>query len=72
MLTINIYHIDNIFDDAYPGAFYRRLSSVFDNMGVKLVVRNMAIGNNPCYPYDACIATHLGKDANMKNGFSIA
>jgi hypothetical protein len=25
----------------------------------------MAIGNNPCFPYDACIDTHLGNDLDI-------
>lgn len=34
-------------------------------MGLELVVRNQAIGNNPCFPYDACVATHMGKDLDI-------
>lgn len=29
------------------------------------VVRNHALGNNPCYAYDACIASHLGDDLDI-------
>jgi len=29
------------------------------------IVRNHAIGNNPCFPYDACITTHLGDDVDI-------
>jgi hypothetical protein len=32
---------------------------------VPFVVRNHALGNNPCYAYDACIATHLGEDLDI-------
>ena len=28
-------------------------------------VRNGAIGNNPCFPYDACVATHMGTDIDI-------
>ena len=23
------------------------------------------LGNNPCYPYDACVATHMGDDVDV-------
>ena len=32
---------------------------------MNFTVRNHALGNNPCYPYDACVATHLGSDLDM-------
>ena len=28
-------------------------------------VRNHALGNNPCYPYDACMSTHMGSDLDV-------
>jgi hypothetical protein len=45
--------------------FERTLAPVFAALQVSFVVRNHALGNNPCYPYDACIATHLGEDLDI-------
>lgn len=44
----------------------RRISSVFkDLFNITVVTRNHALGNNPCYPYDACVATHVGEDVDF-------
>jgi hypothetical protein len=45
--------------------FEQTLAPVFAALQVPFVVRNHALGNNPCYPYDACIATHLGEDLDI-------
>lgn len=56
---------DNYFDESFPQVFERTLTPVFAALGVPFVVRNHALGNNPCYPYDACVATHLGEDLDL-------
>lgn len=56
---------DNYFHEAFPQIFEDALSPVFHAMQVPFIVRNHALGNNPCYPYDACIATHLGEDLDL-------
>jgi len=56
---------DNYFHEAYPKIFEDALQPVFQAMKVPLVVRNHALGNNPCFPYDACTATHLGDDLDV-------
>jgi hypothetical protein len=64
MLVILVV-LDNYFTEAYPQMFYNRMKPVFQSFNIPLVVRNHAIGNNPCYPYDACIATHMGTDLDI-------
>eukprot|EP01039_Chlorochromonas_danica_P006082 gene6082-6698_t len=56
---------DNYFDEAYPSVFAKVMQPVIDAMGYELIVRNHAIGNNPCYAYDACISTHMGDDLDI-------
>jgi hypothetical protein len=56
---------DNYFNESFPQVFERTLAPVFAALQVPFVVRNHALGNNPCYPYDACIATHLGEDLDI-------
>lgn len=50
---------DNFFNEAFPQIFYNNLVGIFKLAGVEMVVRNQALGNNPCYPYDACVETHM-------------
>jgi hypothetical protein len=40
-------------------------SSQSSSSSSSFIVRNHAIGNNPCFPYDACIITHLGDDVDI-------
>jgi hypothetical protein len=56
---------DNFYNESYPEVFRRTLAPVFATMGVPLTVRNQALGNNPCFPYDACVKTHLGEDLDV-------
>jgi hypothetical protein len=63
LLTWN--NADNYFNESFPQVFERKLAPVFAALQVSFVVRNHALGNNPCYPYDACIATHLGEDLDI-------
>lgn len=56
---------DNYFKEAFPQVFHDSMAPIFQAMEVPFVVRNHALGNNPCYPYDACIAAHLGDDLDI-------
>lgn len=38
---------------------------VFKALNVHLMSPSAAIGNNPCFPYDICVNTFCGKDADM-------
>jgi len=56
---------DNFFNESYPMVVERNLVPIFNKLGIHLEVRNVALGNNPCYPYDACISTHAGDDVDL-------
>jgi hypothetical protein len=56
---------DNYFYEAYPQVFHDAMAPVFRALRVNLTTRNHALGNNPCYAYDACIPTHLGDDLDI-------
>lgn len=56
---------DNYFNQSYPFVLERAMQPLFDALSIPLVVRNHALGNNPCYPYNACTETHLGSDADI-------
>lgn len=56
---------DNYHHEAYPQVFYDTLDPLMKLLSITFVVRNRAIGNNPCYPYDECLNTHLGNDLDV-------
>ena len=41
------------------------MSSSFSNLNLKLNVRIVAMGNNPCLPYDTCVSTFCGDDPDI-------
>ena len=53
---------DNHYRQSYPLIVRKRLVSLFAAMGVKLVVHNIAMGANPCSPYDLCYESMGGND----------
>jgi len=56
---------DSYFAEAFPNVFYERMKPIMSLLGINFQVRNHALGNNPCYPYDACLSTHLGDDLDI-------
>lgn len=56
---------DSLFNQSYPLVAETWMRPVFDALGIHLVVRNVAHGNNPCMPYDACVETIAGNDVDM-------
>eukprot|EP01041_Mallomonas_annulata_P000845 gene845-1646_t len=41
------------------------MSPVLKALNVHVDLRNAALGNNPCFPYDACVRTFCGPDADI-------
>ena len=61
-----IENVDNYFYEAYPNVFYETMLPVMNFIGqVDFKVLNHALGNNPCYPYAACLETHFGNDLDI-------
>ena len=56
---------DNYYNESYPSVFERMMAPIFAIAGLRLEVRNGALGNNPCLPYDACVSTHMGRDLDV-------
>lgn len=56
---------DNYLNESYPAIVEKQLKPIFDLLGVQLSVLNAAIGNNPCYPYDMCMESHIPPDVDM-------
>ena len=53
---------DNFYNQSYPATVEKRLGGVFEAMGIKLVVRNIALGANNCIPYQLCYESMGGLD----------
>ena len=51
---------DNYYSQAYPQVFERRMSSVFNALGINLIVHNTAMGANNCRPYAFCYVAQGG------------
>ena len=56
---------DSLFSQAYPSLVDSIMAPVFSALDINLVVRNVALGNNPCMPYDVCVETFAGSDADV-------
>ena len=56
---------DSYFNQSYPVLVGQTMKPVFDALGIQLVSRNVALGNNPCMPYDICVKIFAGLDADI-------
>ena len=56
---------DSFFNQSYPVLVGQTMKPVFDALGIQLVSRNVALGNNPCMPYDICVKIFAGLDADI-------
>jgi hypothetical protein len=56
---------DNYYNQSYPFVFERRMKPVFEALGIKLIVRNIAQGNNNCRPFLNCYESMGGPKADF-------
>jgi hypothetical protein len=56
---------DSAYSNAFPQLLAPRMAEAFKDMRINLISRNVAIGNNPCMPYDACVRAFVGDDADI-------
>lgn len=56
---------DSMFNVSFTEKIGRTMSPAFAPLGIKLISRNSALGNNPCLPYDACVKPFAGADADL-------
>jgi hypothetical protein len=56
---------DSAFRDSFPAVTGQLMAPAFADLNINLVADNVAMGNNPCMPYDACVATFAGLDADI-------
>ena len=63
--SFSLSSLDNFFNQSYPLVFHQELEETFNAAGVKLEVRNYAMGNNPPVPAAFCVANQLGLDIDV-------
>jgi hypothetical protein len=51
---------DHYYNDSFVAIVNDFLKPLFESMNINLIVRNGAIGNNDCIPYDVCVQTFAG------------
>ena len=51
--------------DAFPTLLENIIKPAFVPFNIQVIVRNRAMGNNPCFPYDICPKTFAGDDADI-------
>lgn len=56
---------DSLFKQSYPVLVGELLAPIFEHVNIRLTSRNVAMGNNPCMPYDVCVNTFAGTDADI-------
>jgi hypothetical protein len=56
---------DSHFNFSTPVVTGKYLQAAFDSLEMKVDSRNIALGNNPCMPYDICIKFFAGYDADV-------
>jgi hypothetical protein len=56
---------DSPFNLSYPVLTGLTMAPAFAPLKINLISRNDAMGNNPCMPYDACVATFSGPNADI-------
>lgn len=56
---------DSYFNASTPVVAGDYLAPAFSAIGIDLDSRNVALGNNPCTPYDVCVKYFGGLDADI-------
>ena len=56
---------DTNFNYTFSEITQRLMAPAFAASGIDLEVKNGAMGNNPCLPYDACVRTFAGPEADI-------
>lgn len=56
---------DILYNESYPFITGNYMRDSFAAVDITLDSRNVALGNNPCLPYDVCVKTFAGLDADV-------
>ena len=53
---------DSLIKQSFPNIIKEIIYKSLKNMNINLIIRNVAMGNNPCMPYNICVKTFCGHD----------
>jgi hypothetical protein len=56
---------DSLFSQSFPVLIGEIMNSTTSILNVNFIAKNLAIGNNPCMPYDVCPLTFAGPDTDL-------
>ena len=56
---------DSPFNASYSEVTKTLMQKSFESLNIQLDIRNVAMGNNPCIPYDLCMEYFAGRDADI-------
>ncbi len=56
---------DSPFNDSFPVHTGIIMKPAFAAFGINVIAKNVAMGNNPCIPYDICPGAFAGRDADL-------
>ena len=56
---------DSPYNQSFPELTKFMMAPAFKQIGITFEVNNAAMGNNPCAPYDLCVKTFAGPDADI-------
>ena len=56
---------DTAFNMSFSELTGQYLQTPFSKFNIEIISRNVALGNNPCVPYDLCVQTFAGKDVDI-------
>eukprot|EP00607_Mallomonas_marina_P003036 CAMPEP_0182435244 /NCGR_PEP_ID=MMETSP1167-20130531/74670_1 /TAXON_ID=2988 /ORGANISM="Mallomonas Sp, Strain CCMP3275" /LENGTH=455 /DNA_ID=CAMNT_0024626085 /DNA_START=277 /DNA_END=1641 /DNA_ORIENTATION=- len=56
---------DNLYNQSYPMIVKKRMTPIFESLGLKFLVRNIAMGANNCLPYSFCYESMGGADPDV-------
>lgn len=62
--SVTVGH-DSLYTQAFPSLVQDMIAHSFAALGVDFLSRNCALGNNPRFPYDACVGMLVGDDAGL-------
>jgi hypothetical protein len=56
---------DSFFNQSFSELTGIVMSEAMSVFNIDVISRNVALGNNPCLPYDVCVKTFAGKDSDL-------
>ncbi len=56
---------DNFLNESYPQVYERRMKGPLQALGIELIMHNIAMGSQGCFPSNLCYDGQSGDDADF-------